>query len=144
MRLDDLAAQPSRWPYRSSPSGARLIPEIPVTIRHGETGKETHAVVDSGADLTFIPISWANELGVDLKRSTPKDARYTLGAQPVKVYEPREQLVAEIAGRDVPLKPVFGPVNDVVLGRPDVFQAFRVTFDDRAGELILDPYPEAS
>lgn len=141
MMLEDLAGQPSRWPYRSNEKQTRWVPVVPATIRHGDRAIKTEGLVDSGADLTTMPIAWANELGVDLKRGTTKEIRMTLGAQPRKAYAPRETLIAEIAGRRVTLEPVFAGVDELTLGRADLFHAFRVTFDERARELVLDPYP---
>ena len=47
-----------------------------------------------------------------------------------------------IQGVELMLRPVFCEVLHPVLGRKDFFARFRVTFDQRASRMVLEPYAD--
>jgi hypothetical protein len=133
-----LIAGPSIWPFvKSKHPRGWLEPAVPVTLIGPRTTGKTIARLDSGADNTAIPFEWAGSLGVDLDQAIPLTA-FGNGAL-AEYLQPIEPLKLEIAGRVIDLKPMFGPWPEMMLGR-DVFAHFRITFDERAQTVILDPY----
>lgn len=63
---------------------AILRPEIPVHI-HGPLGSAiVHALVDSGADQTILPLSVATRLGIETKPITGPGAK-TFGSQEISL-----------------------------------------------------------
>jgi hypothetical protein len=138
MTLDDMAAQPSQWPYMPSSYGP--VPALPVKL-WSRGGGDTVGYLDSGSPRTGIPVEYKDKLGVRLEEAEGKVAY--AGGQEVAYLEPVEPVHVDVAGRLIRIHPVFGNFEHLILGR-DVFEHFRVTFDERAQTVILDPYPEAS
>jgi hypothetical protein len=152
----DLSVYPSSWPYRPSlhrdtdwlnrQSAAirrvgRYEPALDVTVHGPSARTETVGLLDTGARCTSIPIAWAEALGFDLSRATTMQA---LGNGVLRdCYMPVEPVRIEVAGRTIEVAyPMFSEWHHVILGRADVFSHFRVTFDERAQQITLDPYPE--
>jgi hypothetical protein len=144
--VDPRPAGPSVWRYQ--PSDRRIRgkweafpePSVPVVL-HSPTNWATvpAALLDTGADTTAIPYGWAGPLGVDLDKAESLTA---FGNGVLAEYlRPVEKLRAEIAGVVIDLQPIFGPWEAMFLGR-DVFDHFRVIFDQRAGTVVLDPYED--
>lgn len=137
----------THFPYVGSKTGVRWLPAVPVTLKGPKGNIQAKGYVDSGADFTFIPMAWAAHLGVRLKgtsRQIKLGGAGGKGPDSVQALEPVDVIVAEIAGQEIALSPLFSGLADFTLGRADVFRAFVVTFDERAGahgEVILDPYP---
>jgi hypothetical protein len=130
---------PSVWEYRQHPhpSGGRA-PIVPVELYGPLNWARTDALLDSGADISAIPYGWAGPLGVDLERAESKTA-WGNGVLAEYLF-PRERLRLAIAGLVIDLQAAFTPWEHLVLGR-DVFRHFRVIFDERAGQVVLDPHP---
>lgn len=137
MSLDQFVCQPSRWPYLDSRHGP--VPAVPVTLTGPQGGGATIGYVDSGAATTALPFEFAAVLGIALEDA---DGLIAFAAgQPVEYLRTPDPVTVEIAGRRIPIQPVFANFEQVLIGR-DVFAHFRITFDERAGDVILDPYPE--
>jgi hypothetical protein len=131
------ATSPSVWPYVESRHGP--VPAVPVGLAGPKGGGTTIGYVDSGAATTAVPVEFAERLGIDLERADGLIAY--AGGQAVEYKRATEPVAIEIAGRVIELEPVFGDFEHLLIGR-DVFAHFRVTFDERAGHVILDPYAE--
>ena len=59
-----------------------------------------------------------------------------------KYQETNTGFVARILGVAVKLHPAFCDTPEPVLGREDFFSAFRVTLDQRATVMTLEPYAD--
>lgn len=139
--VEVIVSGPSAWPYRPQfHDKPGMAPIVPVVLHGPVNWCRTDALLDSGADTTAIPYGWAGPLGVDLDKAEKKTA-WGNGVLAEYLF-PVEQLRLEIADRLINLKPAFCPWEHLVLGR-DVFEHFRVIFDERAQTVILDPYDES-
>jgi hypothetical protein len=98
------------------------------------------ALIDSGADYTFIPVSFASTLGIDLAQCLQGDCNTAAGASTQHIWQ--AGLDAEVQGmrRTIHLKTAFAGTSFVCLGREDFFQEFKVAFDQRASKFTLEPY----
>jgi hypothetical protein len=99
------------------------------------------ACVDSGAARTYLPLVVADRLGI--RDTLTKDAvdsgglgsRFPTWSAPDPVLGqviarfPEPQGRTEI-GPELTLRPAFGEPADMLLGRADFFQAFRITFNE--------------
>lgn len=136
---------PGEWCLKQAPMVQRTHahqPEIEVTICHAGREARTLGVLDTGSSITCIPIEWADELGVDLDGAEQISAALASGAVETVISPTPIQI--EIAGQLIDLAgPAFVPgLHRLVLGRADIFRRFRVTFDERALLMTLDPYEE--
>lgn len=136
--LEQLLQTPSRWPYVDSRWGP--VPALPVALTGPQGGGTTIGYLDSGADTTAIPMEFAPVLGVTLEDADGLIAY--AGGQAVEYLRSPDRITLEIAGRSVEVEPIFGWFEHLIVGR-DVFAHFRrVIFDERAGEVVLEPHAE--
>jgi hypothetical protein len=94
------------------------------------------ALVDSGAEVSAFHTDLAALAGVDLGMCRPIDARGVGGT--TTGYACTVEL--ETAGRRFPAEVFFVPTVIALLGRHDVFAQFLFGFDQRVGELLIEPY----
>jgi hypothetical protein len=85
--------------------------------------------VDSAADLTIIPLKLGEALGLTYRHSEIYEVR-GLGRRPIPVVIRKIQM--KIAGKSIYAHVAWSLVEEVpmLLGRRDVFDLFRVTFDE--------------
>jgi hypothetical protein len=57
---------PCTVPYRKASDGGMARPQLPVRLSYGPQTINAVALVDSGADDTVFPLSYAGRLGIDL------------------------------------------------------------------------------
>ena len=98
------------------------------------------ALVDSGADVSAFHVVVAGMVGINLDRCHQEDAQ-GLGGAAITYACP---VVLEVEGRRFPADVHFVttiPPTLALLGRRDVFRQFRFGFDERAAELLVEPYP---
>jgi hypothetical protein len=145
--IAELVTSPSRWPYveQRTRKGERVyapyvFAEIHVDARCVARGQ---FLLDTGADRTHFPadcfafVDGGQEACERLSMIWGEDWR-------TDVFAPPGEWRAHVGGFLAPLRPVIGSdFGSAVLGR-DFMESFRATFDGRAREAILDPYPEAS
>jgi hypothetical protein len=138
-----LADQSRTYPYKAL-AGSEYVPALPIRLRSldGVLQPSALAIVDSGADRSTFPTMWADSLGIKLHESwCEKSTAETAGGTVVCwIYPPG--ITALIDGREHRLKASFCEGLEVpLLGRKDLFNAYRITFDQRAKTFTLDPYP---
>lgn len=102
----------------------------------GGRGHEVMALVDSGADASTFHVDVARLIGIDLDGCRPVRLRGVSGATvayacPVEI---------EVEGLRFPIEARFVPEPVALLGRHDVFLYFQFAFDQRAHELLIEPY----
>jgi hypothetical protein len=101
-------------------------------------------VVDSGADNTFIPVSLAQHLGIDLGKCRTEVCNTAGGPATQYIWDPG--LDAQIQGINVTLhlKTAFSDTPMTLLGREDFFNAFKISFDQRVPRFTLETYESAT
>jgi len=97
---------------------------------------EFHPYIDSGADITMIPLSVGKLLGIDLDKTKVEQIGGIRGSGPV-VYTKR---VMKIGSEEFPVHIAWALTEDVppLLGRTDVFDMFTVTFRQHEKKIIFD------
>jgi hypothetical protein len=102
------------------------------------------ALVDSGADRSLFPVEAAREAALDRSNCRTAVMRGVGGSIDVAVC----RIIIEIVGRRIEVVACFtdNPALRTValLGRSGVFTEFLFGFDQRAGELLVEPYPRSS
>ncbi|MBI2208119.1 aspartyl protease family protein [Candidatus Woesearchaeota archaeon] len=113
-------------------------PSIPVVFKGKETF-ETIALLDSGADISAMPSSVAEILGLDLKgKRTPA---YGIGGKVDSVEVSVNVLVEkghEKYNFNMPVKVILGNYDfPILLGRAGFFSKFVVSFDQSQEKVTL-------
>lgn len=106
----------------------------------GPNGKGGPALglVDTGADMSVLPLGYAPLLGLGPKDLEPLEI-HGVGGQ-VDTYRPREPFSAWIGGLEhvpIPLQPAFIEGSDALWGRSDFMSIFGVVVDESRQELSL-------
>lgn len=123
--------------------GTELIPAIGIRVRglDGTWQPETLALVDSGADVSAFPATWASSLGVTLDPSCCEEKEAMTAAGPTVIWAYKPGLQVAVEGVAHLLKADFCSGLDVpLLGRRDFFDKYRISFDQRAKTFTLEPY----
>lgn len=120
--------------------GTIYTPSIPITLKYENNSLDTIALVDSGADLSLIPMAIAKHLGIRLE-GEPSETKGIGGS--VRAYESK---VTVIVGRGrethritIPIKILDREDDDipVLLGREGFFTHFVVTLDQGEKRITL-------
>ena len=98
---------------------------------------EIRMYIDSGADMTLIPLSFGRLLGLELRKEDIKHLRGVGGGEvPVIIAK------VDIRMDDVefPIDIAWALEEDVppLLGRTDLFDRFRIVFDQGEGVIIFE------
>lgn len=98
---------------------------------------EFHPYIDSGADVTLIPLSLGKLLGLDATKGEIERIGGISGSIPV-VYLPVRIRIGTV---ELPIKLGWALVERVppLLGRDGVFDRFEITFRQRVGEILFNP-----
>jgi hypothetical protein len=97
------------------------------------------ALVDSGADRSTFPISMAPRLGIDVNDSSQCRSTKLSGIVATGVAYPC-LVEVEVESQRIQMDANFAAVSVSCLGRMDVFWHSRFCFDERAEELLVEPY----
>ncbi|OGM26121.1 hypothetical protein A3D00_01740 [Candidatus Woesebacteria bacterium RIFCSPHIGHO2_02_FULL_38_9] len=92
--------------------------------------------IDSGADITLIPLSIGKILGFQISDNGVKSLGGIRGSIPV-VYK---NVRMRIGSREFPCEVAWALIEDVppLLGRKDVFDSFEITFKQSEGLIIFE------
>lgn len=115
----------------------RRYPLIPLRIFFMEATVRTYALADSGSTLSVFRAEIADSLGLKVEDGEEMVLQSANASRKVFVH----RLGAEVEGESFNLR--IGFTRDLltsfnILGREGFFERFRVTFDERRGELILE------
>ena len=128
------------FPYQKERSvlfGKILRPIIKFEIKTKIGWVSVMGYLDSGADLTLLPLSFAKLLGIKIEEEDVKEIR-GIGDSAVSVIIKE----VEIKIGDVSLKANVGIalIEEVpyLLGRKDVFSKFRIIFEEYNEKIILE------
>ena len=93
--------------------------------------------VDSAADLTLIPLKLGEALGLKYRHSEIREVK-GIGRKPIPVVIRKLQM--KMAGKSIYARVAWSLVEEVpiLLGRRDVFDLFRVTFDEAKQMVIFE------
>jgi len=126
-------------PYRRH--GGPDQPKRPwVELYIGGLSIRYYGLVDSGSDYSVIPHDLARRIGVEYDESQPGEGE-AAGGQSFRYWEATNQLAiqTEVGGLTFDGAMV-ADEGDFILGRHDFFRRYRVTFNERAQELEVEPF----
>lgn len=115
-------------------------PSIPVILKgNSETTIEVTALLDSGADLSVIPLDFAQLLNLDLNKEKTK--AYGIGGE-VDSIETSVNLAISKGHENynfvIPIKVILGDYDfPIILGRQGFFDKFLITFNQDKHKIIL-------
>lgn len=97
---------------------------------------EFHPYIDSGADLTMIPLSLGQLLGFEIDQSKIQQIGGIRGSVPVIHTE----AAMRIGNKDFIVSVAWALIEDVppLLGRKNVFDVFKITFEQYKGVIVFD------
>lgn len=97
---------------------------------------EFHPYIDSGADVTMIPLSLGKLLGFEVDERQIKQIGGIRGSVPV-IYTKTEMIVGD---KEFLAQIAWALIEDVppLLGRTDVFDIFKVTFEQNNRIIIFE------
>lgn len=116
------------------------MPVLPIVIHGVRNRIPSRAIVDSGADKSFLPVAIASHLGIDLAQCVREDCNTAGGVTTTYVWQAGLEAEIQAMRMKVHLKTTFSETPFVLLGREDFFSAFRVAFDQRNEAFTLEPY----
>ncbi len=122
-----------RFRYQPERSQLGLIyrPVATVLLQHKGVRIELPLYIDSGADISMIPYRFGKALRLD---RTPKDRiRKIRGIAGAGVPYVVKRLRFNFRGRKITARVAWSMIEEVplLLGRMDIFDKFRITFDQR-------------
>lgn len=130
------------FPYLKLFKGDKPRPLLPVKINYKRGSEDVLALLDSGADFTFIPRHIASEVGLQLK---PKNMMEVTGVGGmVQVFKTQATLVFMIDDEEIALTRVNVLVPEepdfrfTLLGRDTIFKEFVITFDEYEKKVIFE------
>jgi len=125
--------------YKEESLGLKVI-QRPVADVYLKTKRnswiEFHPYIDSGADLTMIPLSFGRLIGFEIDESKIQQIGGIRGSVPVI----HTKTAMKIGERDFNVNIAWTLIEDVppLLGRKDVFDIFKVTFEQFNRIIIFD------
>jgi len=118
----------------------RKTPTIPVTFVGPADSMDIVAILDSGADMSVLPLEIGQLLGLSLKKARgPCDG---IGGE-VETSEDHVRIRIMQGHEDysfeIPVKIVLDPKCNipVLIGRAGFFEQFEITFNERRGRISL-------
>lgn len=121
----------------TTPKGYVWMPIIKIWVVYRGQSHRVGAVVDSGADHTTLPFSLAKPFGIDPTSGIPVTVMSASG--PVQNYM-HDGFLVKIANHEFHIPVLFSdnlPIT--LLGRNEIFEYFKVTFDQKRLKVRLDP-----
>lgn len=103
---------------------------------HKNAWIEFHPYIDSGADLTMVPLSLGKLIGLAIDERKIQQIGGIRGSVPVIFAKSRMR----IGGIDLSVNIAWCLIEDVppLLGRTDIFDMFEVTFEQYKGTIVFE------
>lgn len=103
---------------------------------------EFHPYIDSGADVTMIPLSLGKLLGFRLEASPVEQIGGVRGSVPV-IYA--NGVMVKLGSDQFPIRLAWALTEEVppLLGRTDIFDRFHVTFRQREDIILFESHPRS-
>lgn len=110
-------------------------PVADIWLQKGNTWIEFHPYIDSGADVSLIPLSLGELLGFKVDKDEIEEIGGIRGAVPV-IYK---KWPIKIGERILEILLAWALIEEVppLLGRADIFEVFEVIFRQKEGEIIF-------
>lgn len=128
-----------KFPYAVKPSSFGKIPTIKLLIYvESPTGKiPFYFLFDTGADLTSLPTSAAEKLGIDLDKC-PEEPMSGYEGTTVLAYRTEIKIYFNKKGFLIPC--VFHPNESVpiLLGRAGILDRFTITLNGKKKEIVFE------
>ena len=122
---------------RPKPFDEAPQPTIPIRLRYGKRHLDVLALVDSGADISFMPREIGELLGMRLKNAEATDYVQGIGGK-VGIVEKKVTVKISNAHERYNLQVPFyvstgkvDKVDQILLGRAGLFHFFDITFMER-------------
>ncbi len=98
---------------------------------------EFHPYIDSGADVTLIPLSLGQLIGLTIDEKNIEQIGGIRGSVPIVYHQNK----IKIGGIELSVRIAWALIEEVppLLGRTDIFDTFHVTFKQIEGVIIFDP-----
>jgi hypothetical protein len=118
-----------------TPVGFSYLPIAEVEIRFGRRSVRIEMTVDSGADLVMIPRYVGHDLGLSLRGSAVRNLAGIGGGVPYVL----KRVKLGIGSIALDARIAWAQRDDVpaLLGRMDVFDRLRITFDGKRRDLVF-------
>lgn len=124
-----------RYRYRKEQGSLGKIarPVANVILENNDLRVETSMYIDSGADLTMIPLRFGRALG--LKQASSDIIRELRGISGSGIPYLLKEIVLILNGETLTVRVAWALVEEVplLLGRVDVFNQFQIIFDEQKG-----------
>jgi hypothetical protein len=135
-----------RYHYReeSGSLGKIARPVANVILENNGFGVGTSMYIDSGADLTMIPLRFGRALGL---RQEPSDIiRELRGISGGGIPYVMKEIILILDGTRLAARIAWALVEEVplLLGRVDVFNQFQITFKEREGWIDFKKYSQST
>ena len=113
-------------------------PVADVWLKKGSGWIEFHPYIDSGADVTLIPLSLGELLGFKTEDEKIEEIGGIRGVVPV-IYKNWQIKIGEKA---LPILIAWALIEEAppLLGRADIFDFYKVTFNQKKEEIIFEEY----
>ena len=118
--------------------GVIYKPLIPVTIVEPQYSVNLFMLLDSGADLSLIPYSVGEAIGLELDMHNRSEVQ---GIGEGSIPYILSQVVLHIGEREMPIRVGWALLEEVplILGRLDVFRYFAIEFREFEDKIVLKP-----
>ena len=126
--------------YRSS-LGSMLRPMADIILQVDSQKVEVTMLIDSGADITMIPFRFGKALG--LKQTLSDKIMEIKGVSGSGVSYILKKVTLRINGKLLNIRLAWALIEEVplLLGRMDIFNKFKITFDENKGLIIFSTSP---
>lgn len=129
-----------KFNYRKEPSvitGTVLRPVADVILEAEDNKIEAAMYIDSGADITMVPLGFGKALGF---KQHPYDKILEIkGVSGAGVPYLLKKAILIINGRKLNIRLAWALIEEVplLLGRLDIFSKFKITFDEKRGSITF-------
>ena len=129
---------PIEFPLSEKRTRFGLLPDPKITIHVRTTSGYLpyRFLLDTGADVSMVPLSMAEDLGIDLARC-PADQCSGIEGRPLRVYH--ASIAVRIGHVELSLPCLISETDTTpfLLGRAGLFARFTITFDTRRKRIVL-------
>jgi len=130
--------------FRYKPFRGQLAPMITIGVKMGTAWYPVEVYVDSGAAYTLLRADIADGVGFDYRTGKLLYLQVGDGSFiPIYLHDLELQIGRETLVAKIGFSERLG-VGFNLLGRADVFQRFKICFQDSQGLLTFEPEPHAA
>ncbi len=124
------------YQYIEIEEGKILNPLLKIPIKASFGWQDLWFLLDSGADITMLTTSLADQLGLsyDRKKST---ILHGIGENTIKAYPGR--IALKLGGKEILVRVYFSSENEstLLLGRLDIFSTFDIIFQTSIQHIVF-------